>query len=216
MMTNLGESDLGIPDLRRRAVTQLVDYAGRTVNHVATFYQPGEQYLAIKVYEALGCRVSDTTFGEGNQGLIIHVEPDEDDLVNNVIYAAEVSPVQWQFEQELRRALGEREALASAFATYGAQREHQPESVTHFGIRHASFATLKSALKHLEQDLDSELQGRLKVAQVSDLPAGTAFLTEDVISAFVVTDVIAAGLLTLGQTIELQAQQPATERAASP
>jgi hypothetical protein len=189
-------------------VTQLVDHTGRMVNHLATFYQPGEQHLAVKVYEALGCRVSATTFGEGNQGLVFHVEPDEDDLVNNVIYAAEVSPVQWQFEQELRGAVGEREALKRALAAYGAQRQNQPESVTHFGIRYASFATLKRALKQLEEDLDPELQGRLKVTQVSQLPAGTAFLTEDVISAFVVTDVIAAGLLILGQTIELQAQQP--------
>jgi hypothetical protein len=197
-------------------VTQIVDYTGRTVNHVATFYRPGERHLAVKVYEALGCRVSNTTFGEGNQGLVIHVEPDEHDLVNNVIYAAEVTPVQWHFEQELRGALGEREALATALATYGAQRESQPESVTHFGIRYASFASLKWALKQLAEDLDDELQGRLRIAQVSHLPAGTAFLTEDVISAFVVTDVIAAGLLTLGQTIELQAQQQASESAPSP
>jgi hypothetical protein len=197
-------------------VTQLVDYAGRTVNHVATFYQPGEQHLAVKVYEALGCRVSDTTFGEGNQGLVIHVEPGDDDLVNNVIYAAEVTPVQWQFEQELRGAMGERETPAKAFATYGAQREHQPESVTHFGIRYSSFAKLKRALKQLEEDLDPELHGRLKVVQVSHLPAGTSFLTEDVISAFVVTDVIAAGLLTLGETIELQAQQRVSESAPTP
>lgn len=89
-------------------MSQLVDYAGRMVNHVATFYQPGEQHLAVKVYQALGCRVSDTTFGQGNEGLVIHVEPDQDDLVNNVIYAAEVTPAQWQLEQELRGALGER------------------------------------------------------------------------------------------------------------
>jgi hypothetical protein len=183
---------------------------------VATFYQPGEQHLAVKVYEALGCRVSDTTFGERNQGLVIHVEPDDDDPVNNVIYAAEVSPVQWQFEQELRGAIGEREPLAKAFTTYGAQREHQPESVTHFGIRYSSFAKLKNALKQIAEDLDPELHGRLKVVQVSHLPAGTSFLTEDVISAFVVTDVVAAGLLTLGQTIELQAQQRASESPATP
>ena len=197
-------------------MTQLVDYAGRMVNHLATFYQPGEQHLAVKVYQALGCRVSDTTFGPGNEGLVIHVEPDQEDLVNNVIYAAEVTPVQWQFEQELRGALGEREALARAFATYGAQRENQPESVTHFGLRYASFAKLEQALKQLEEDLDPELHGRLKVAQVCHLPAGTSFLTEDVISAFVVTDVIAAGLLTLGQTIELQAQQRGNESTPSP
>ena len=89
-------------------MSQLVDYAGRMVNHVATFYQPGEQHLAVKVYQALGCRVSDTTFGQGNEGLVIHVEPDQDDLVNNVIYAAEVTPAQWQLEQELRGALGEK------------------------------------------------------------------------------------------------------------
>jgi hypothetical protein len=195
-------------------VTQILDYTGRIVNHLQTFYEPGEQHLAVKLYEALGCRVSNTTFGEG--GLVIHVEPDEDDLVNNVIYAGEVSPVQWQLEQELRGALGEREALATAFATYGAQCKDQPESVTHFGIRYTSFAKLQQALKQLEEDLDPELQGRLNVAQVSHLPAGTAFLTEDVISAFVVTDVIAAGLLTLGQTIELQAQRRAGESAATP
>lgn len=197
-------------------MTQLVDHAGRMVNHLQTFYQPGEQHLAVKVYQALGCRVSDTTFGEENQGLVIHVEPDEDDLVNNVIYAAEVTPVQWQFEKELQGALDERQALARAFATYTAQREDQPESVSHFGIRYTSFEKLKRALTQLDERLDPELHGRLKVVQVSNLPAGTSFLTEDVMSAFVVTDVIAAGLLTLGQTIELQAQQQASESAASP
>ena len=96
------------------------------------------------------------------------------------------------------------------------EREDQPESVSHFGIRYTSFAKLKRALTQLDERLDPELHGRLKVVQVSNLPAGTSFLTEDVMSAFVVTDVIAAGLLTLGQTIELQAQQQASESAASP
>ena len=35
-------------------MTQLVDHAGRMVNHLQTFYQPGEQHLAVKVYQALG------------------------------------------------------------------------------------------------------------------------------------------------------------------
>jgi hypothetical protein len=187
-------------------MTQLVDYSGRTVNHLATFYRPGERHLAIKVYEALGGRISDTAFGREKQGLVIHVEPDEGDLVNNVIYAAEVSPVQWELEQELSAAMGEREALARAFDAYDTQRQNQPEATTHFGIRYTSCAKLKAALTDLEDNLDPELQGRLRVTQVSHLRAGTSFLTEDVISAFVVTDVIAAGLLTLGQAIELQAQ----------
>ena len=104
-----------------------------------TFYQPGEQHLAVKVYQAFGCRVSDTTFGQGNEGLVIHVEPDQDDLVNNVVYAAEVTPAQWQFEQELRGALGEREALARAFASSAHHAKTSPSRSPTLGFRYASF-----------------------------------------------------------------------------
>ncbi len=113
-------------------------------------------------------------------------------------------------------ALDEREALARAFATYSAQREKPARVGLPLWDPLHLIRNLKQALTQLDERLDPDLHGRLKVVQVSNLPAGTSFLTEDVISAFVVTDVIAAGLLTLGQTIERQAQQQASESAPSP
>ena len=181
---------------------QLVDYKGRMLNHVEMLYQPGERSLAVKVYEALGCRVSQTD----GETMVVHVAPDQNDPVNNVLYSSEVSPEQWQLEQELRAARTDRPSLAAAFATYDHKLRNHPHGITHFGIRYPSFARLEEALARMGRDLDPRLEGRLSVSAVFR-PHDAGARSDRLIQAFVTTDVVAAGLFMLGQLIELQAQE---------
>lgn len=184
-------------------MANLIDYRGRLLNHVEMLYQPGERALAIKAYEALGCRVTQPE----NPTMVAHVAGDSDDKTNNVLYSSEVSPEQWEFEQALKRSLAQDSALAKAFARFDDKYRNRPHGITHFGIRFPSFAKLEEKLTELETDLDPALRGRFCVTRVYR-PEDEDRRTDRMIQAFVATDVIAAGFFCLGQLIELQAKEP--------
>ena len=140
----------------------LIDYRGRLLNHLEMLHQPGERALAIKAYEALGCRVSQPE----KPTMVAHVAPDSDDKSNNILYSSEVSPEQWEFEQTFKRALERDPELSGrAFARYDDKYRNRPHGLTHFGIRYPSFARLEATLTELETNLDPALRGRLRVAQ---------------------------------------------------
>jgi hypothetical protein len=184
----------------------LIDYRGRLLNHVEMLHQPGERALAIKAYEALGCRVSQPE----KPTMVAHVAPDSDDKSNNILYSSEVSPEQWEFELAFKRALARDPELGRAFARYDDKYRNRPHGLTHFGIRYPSFAKLEATLHELETNLDPALRGRFRVTRVYR-PEDEDRRTDRLIQAFVATDVIAAGLFCLGQLIELQAQPLETE-----
>jgi hypothetical protein len=184
-------------------VTTLTDT--RAINHVELVYRPGERALAGRVFELLGCRPSDT----GGTYLTSFVEPSEGDFCNNAVYASEVTPEQWRLECALTDALAAGGALAEAAHGYLDRFHDEPQRSTHFGIRipdreryDAIIAGLRDAGEH-----DPELKGRVRVSGVF-APGDPGSLTDVMIQAFVHTDVVAAGLLTLGQHFELQYQFP--------
>ena len=89
-----------------------------------------------------GCRVLDPQeeTGPGDLGpaagpyLIIFVQPDSDDLIDNVMYASEATPAQWAFERLLRNHIDGDEELTEARKTFLAQFSVTPYAMTHFGI----------------------------------------------------------------------------------
>jgi hypothetical protein len=175
----------------------------RALNHVELVYRPGERALAAKVFELLGCRPQDT----GRTYLTSFVEPEEADFVNNAVYASEVTPEQWQLECALSDALAEEGPVATAARGYLDRFHDEPQRSTHFGIRipdrdrfDAVIAGLRDAADH-----DPDLAGRVRVSGVF-APGDPGSLTDTMIQAFVHTDVVAAGLLVLGQHFELQYQ----------
>jgi len=176
---------------------------GRALNHVELVYRPGERELAGRVFELLGCRPQD----RGGTFLTSFVEPGESDFCNNAMYCSEVTPEQWQLECALTDALASDGPVADAARAYLHRLRGEPQRSTHFGIRvpdrdrfDAVIDGLNDAAEH-----DPELAGRVRVSAVF-APGGEGALTDAMIQAFVHTDVVAAGLLVLGQHFELQYQ----------
>lgn len=182
-------------------MAQLVDHKSRILNHVEMLYQPGERQLAITAYQALGCKVTRTE----SATMVVHVSPDGDDTSNNVLYASEVAPEQWELEQALKRVTKKDPELARTYATYMERYRSRPHGITHFGIRYSSAEQLEAALAIMEKDLDQALKDRFRVTRVYH-PQNPDARSKITIQAFITTDIIAAGFFTFGQLIELQAK----------
>jgi hypothetical protein len=180
----------------------LVNYKGRLLNHIEMVYRPGERHLVTKLFTALGCNVTDT----GHTHLAIALGATDKYMLNNTVYASEVTPEQWRLEQQLGRALEGESPLAAAYAGYDDKFRHDPQLTSHFGIRYPSFEALEETLKHLENDLDPELAGRVQIKGVFR-PGQPGSYVDFIMQAFIKTDIAASGLLTFGQHIELQAQR---------
>ena len=165
------------------------------LNHVELVYRPTERELAKRVFEVLGCRPVD----RGGTWFTSFVDAAGADWSNNVLYASEVTPEQWAFEQTLATEAPQR-------AAYLTRLQREPQRSCHFGIRLADAAALEAACERVrEAGDDGELAGRIRLAGVFR-PGDPGAVADTMVQAFVWTDVIASGLLTLGQHIELQWQ----------
>jgi hypothetical protein len=173
----------------------------RHLTHVELVYRPGERRLAGELFGVLGCRVVD----RGGVYFTAFVEPADADYVTNVLYASEVTPEQWHLEEELRAQSRLREPLLA----YADHLRHQPQRSFHFGLRIPEEGALEATLDRIRAagEHDSELAGRVAVAGVFR-PGDPGAITDTMIQAFVWTDVVASGLLALGQHIELQWHVP--------
>jgi hypothetical protein len=183
---------------------QLISGAGGLLNHVEMVYRPSERALVRRLFEALGCKVIET----GGRFLVIHADPQAADprMLDNCLYASEVTPEQWRFEEALQRELGSRRELLESYQAFAAMTRRTPQHTTHFGIRLSSLARLEEILTSLESLRDEEPLWRRRV-EISGVfrPGDAESLSDTLVQAFVRTDVCAAGFISLGQHIELQA-----------
>jgi hypothetical protein len=177
----------------------------RRITHAELLHRPGERELAKRVFELLGCRVLD----RGGHFFTAFVEPGVTDYVTNVLYASEVTAEQWAFERQLDLAAAGHGPLARARSAWTAHMRAHPQSSYHFGLRVPSEEALNAALDRITaagRD-DPDLAGRVGVAGVFR-PGDRDAATDTMVQAFVRTDVVACGLVTLGQHIELQWHLP--------
>jgi hypothetical protein len=177
-------------------------YKGRLLNHLEMVYRPGERHLVTKLFTALGCTVTDT----GSTYLVIAVGATDPYMLNNTMYASEVTGEQWRLEQQLQKALEGESPLAAAYAGYDDKFRRDPQLTSHFGLRFPSFEKLEETLQHLQNDLDPELVGRVAIKGIFR-PGEPGSLADFIMQAFIKTDIAASGLITFGQHIELQAQR---------
>jgi hypothetical protein len=174
--------------------------SGRRITHVELLYRPGERALAAKVFTLLGCEAVD----RGGQFFTALIDPSAPrDYVENVLYASEVGPAQWELEQAL--ATGTTEAHAAFIAAM----RRSPQHSTHFGFRVPDEPSLDAIVARVERAGrdDPELAGRVAVDGVFR-PGEPGSIAPTLVQAFIWTDVVAAGLLTLGQHIEVQWHLP--------
>ena len=174
---------------------------GRLLNHVELVYRPGERSLAGRLFETLGCKVVET----GGPYLVIQICPGLGGFFDNVLYVSEVTSTQLQLESVLQRELSSHGELRKRFREFQDGRRDEPQRTTHFGIRMRSTAELDGILERVRSLEDPELQGRVSVTGVFR-PGDPGALSDSLVQAFLHTDICAAGLLSFGQAIELQAQ----------
>jgi hypothetical protein len=184
------------------------DDSTRFLNHTELVYAPGDRSLARDLFRALGCRVLDPQEEEGppelgpaaGPYLIVFVDPGSTDLIDNVMYASEVTPAQWAFEEELRRFLDQRPQAAASRQTFLDRFGEAPQAMTHFGLA-MSEDQLEKALVRIEET--AALAGRVRVSGPYR-PGEAGSVDPRVIQAFLYTDIVSGNLLVGGQQIELQ------------
>ncbi len=182
---------------------------GCTLTHVELIYAPGDRKRVQRLFEALGCHVIDPQDGDApaelgpaaEPYLIIYLNPASDDPFDNVLYASEVTPVQWEFEQQLNQQLSENPALAEAREALRQSYPRAPQAMTHIGLAFPSKEAVETALKHIEED--GELRERARISQMFQ-PGEPGSADDRVVQAFVFTDLCSVGLLAIGQQLELQ------------
>lgn len=184
------------------------DSTARFLNHTEVIYAPGDRALAKDLFRAIGCRVLDPQEEEGppelgpaaGPYLIIFVDPTATDLIDNVMYASEVTPAQWAFEQELRTVLDERPPLAEARRQYVDMFRAIPQAMTHFGVA-LSEPELDAALARIRSH--PGLAERVTISGPYR-PGEEGSVDPRVIQAFLHTDIVSSNVLAIGQQIELQ------------
>ena len=181
------------------------DLATQRLNHVEMVYRPGERDLATRVYELLGMRVVDN----GGEWLFALVDPSVGDASNNACYASEVTPAQWALEQSLSSAMARGDSEVGAAAqTYTETVQAEPQHSFHFGIRYLEREAFDATLDRVRAAAgDPQLGGRVSLLGVYD-PSDPGAYAPGMYQAFVRTDVVAGGLLALGQLVELQWHLP--------
>ena len=183
----------------------------RQLNHVEMVYRPGERELAGRVFELLGMRVVD----HGGEWMFAHIDPAGADVANNACYASQVTPAQWRLEQSLTAAIDQAaehgasdEDVGAAARGYVERVRSEPQRSYHFGIRYRERDDFDETLSRVRAaDADPELAGRVTLLGLYD-PNEPGALAPGMFQAFVRTDVVAGGLLTLGQIVELQWHLP--------
>ena len=177
----------------------------RQLNHVEMIYRPGERALAGRVFELLGMRVVD----RGGEWMTALIDPSVGDGSNNACYTSQVTPEQWTLEQSLSSAMARGDSdVGTAAQVYADKVQADPQHSFHFGIRYLERQDFDAALDRVRAAAtDPELAGRVSLLGVFD-PSEPGAYAPNMFQAFVRTDVVAGGLLSLGQLIELQWHLP--------
>jgi hypothetical protein len=175
------------------------------LNHVEMVYRPGERELATRVFELLGMRVVDN----GGEWLFALIDPSVGDASNNACYASQVTPEQWTLEQTLTSAMASGDSeVGTAAQAYADRVRAEPQHSFHFGIRYLEREDFDATLDRFRAAAtDPDLAGRAALLGIYD-PSEPGAYAPGMFQAFVRTDVVAGGLLTLGQLIELQWHLP--------
>jgi len=180
----------------------------RVLSHSEMVYAPGERALARDLFRAIGCRVLDPQTDEcppelgpaAAPYLVIFVDPAGTDLFDNVLYASEVPPEQWAFEQVLRGEMRRGGELARTWNAFAESYRRFPQGLTHLGIG-VTEPQLERAVATIANT--PELAKRVDVTGPYR-PGGPGAVDPRVIQAFLRTDIVSGNLLCAGQQIELQ------------
>jgi hypothetical protein len=186
-------------------MTKISEYEGRLLSHLQGFYRQGDHDLAVELLEALGlaCIVVRTS---GEHSLTrVHVNSDDRNNVDNVMFLSEMPPHQAKLEDLLRDRMATDSELNDAVALYRDVARTNGDGSPHFGVHFQSNADLERAMDAVQNSLSPALAKRVSIREMP--PYGEVADFPDMRQVFLHTDVFAFGSTTLGQTIELQVER---------
>jgi hypothetical protein len=186
--------------------SDIAGYTGTLLNHLEMLYRPGERDLAVSFCNMLGWHVieTDTKTEVGSTYMIVQFEPADSSYLDNVMFLSEMRPEHVDLEKVVAALRHSDSELAQAFDKYSTKAKTRPHGIPHFGVRYRTFGDLEAVLDRLEGSLTPTLRSRVAVDAIR--PGDPRAMVDDLIQAFVYTDVICTGLFELGQLIELQGQ----------
>lgn len=163
----------------------------RRLTHVEFLHAPGERGLAARVFELLGCTVSDS----GGHWFTAFIDTNLRDYANNSFYASEAPAEQLAIEASLPDSV---EAWVEMIRA-------TPQKSPHFGLRVGTIEEHQEIIDRIGDASinDPELRGRIEVLGLFPHDAPDAIAT-NMDQAFIWTNVVASGPLRLGQVIEVQ------------
>jgi hypothetical protein len=172
------------------------------ITHSECIYAPGDAELVKELFTALGFAVKQ---GESSPYIIAHVNPEVHDVMSNVIYASEVTPLQQAFEKTLQETLASSPDFRLAADNWEKDFRDDPQRSVHFGFQYESRDSFEATIGRLREVSapGQPLEGRLLVTAVY-FPGDAGSITETMAQGFLWTDVMASGILTFGQHLELQ------------
>lgn len=171
---------------------------GKLLNHMEFVHRPGERPLVGELFDLLGIEMFDSVF------VIGRIDPATATATDNIFAGSEARPEQLAFEDRLQAALADGE-LAAAHADYMQLLSDAPQFGMHVGIRFDSLDEWQAAVDAVRSVGASHPNLVDRVRLQGEIPPGhAASLSPHLHQAFLWTDVIACGSLTLGQQLELQ------------
>jgi hypothetical protein len=197
----------------------------RTLGHLALHYSPGDEKLARRLLEQLGCTLVDNGPKPGEDGFCtVLVDGATANHADNIMFLSRMGDAQLAVEAAIRERLGVgTDHEDPAVAAFRDRRFTAPESASHLGLRYDSLASLERALLAVEADagpggvyegrvdltkyrarpgLDDAVDRAIEQSPLFDGSEAPAFAPHWV-QCFVRTDLFGYGILAFGQTIEL-------------
>jgi hypothetical protein len=172
------------------------------LTHSECIYAPGDAEAVKALFTALGFAVTKV---EPHPYIIAHVDPEVHDVMANVIYASELTAMQQTFEKTLQETLAASPEFRDATDNWEKDFRDDPQRSVHFGFQYGSREAFEATVERLRAAAapGGALEGRLVVTGVY-FPGDAGSITDTMAQGFLWTDVMASGILTFGQHLELQ------------
>lgn len=197
----------------------------KVLGHLALHYGPGDEPPARLLLELLGCTLVDNGPKPGSDGFCtVLIDGDTANYAENIMFLSRATDEQLQLEDAIRAGLSAGSIdEAPALRDYRRSTVGAPESISHIGIRYASFEALEKVLCDIEAAAapGGALDGRVEVVKYKARPgldaavdariAASPVFTGDErpafadywVQCFVHTDLCGFGILAFGHTFEL-------------
>jgi hypothetical protein len=186
-------------------MTKIAEYDGKLLSHLQGFYRAGDRDLAVELMKALGLDCVEVRTSGDHSLTRVHMNADDRNNVDNVMFLAEMLPHQARLEAVLEDRLASDGELSEAVTQFRNSARTNGDGSPHFGVHFATNADLDRVIDAVQNNLSPALAKRVSIKEMPSYGIVADF--PDMRQVFLHTDVFAIGSITLGQTIELQVER---------